>query len=144
MKKGIDYIGVSVVFFCHDRQGRFIMQKRSSNCKDENGRWDIGAGAIEHGERILDALSREIKEEYKTTKLHDVNFLGMREVHRVKDGKPDHWIGLDYKVLVNPEDVGNGEPEKIDEVRWFTLNKLPSPVHSQLPYFLEKYRDVLG
>lgn len=42
--KGVDYIGVCVVYFCHDGKGEFVMAKRSSNARDEHGRWDIGGG----------------------------------------------------------------------------------------------------
>lgn len=38
MKNGIDYIGVGVVFFCHDGGGNFLMNKRSKNSRDEQGR----------------------------------------------------------------------------------------------------------
>jgi hypothetical protein len=47
MEKGLDYTGISVVYFCHDGNGNFLMQKRGKNCRDENGRWDIGGGALE-------------------------------------------------------------------------------------------------
>jgi hypothetical protein len=33
--------------------------------------------------------------------------------------------------LVDPTKVKNNEPEKIDEIGWFSLDKLPSPLHSQ-------------
>ena len=46
MKKGEDYIGVSVVYFCHDGKGNFVMAKRSENCRDEIGNWDIGGGGL--------------------------------------------------------------------------------------------------
>ena len=62
MRKGIDYIGVGVVFFCHDGNGNFLMSKRSKNTRDEHGRWDPGGGSIELGEPVEGALEREIKE----------------------------------------------------------------------------------
>lgn len=42
MKPGVDYIGVCVVYLCHDGQGNFVMNKRGKNCRDEVGKWDIG------------------------------------------------------------------------------------------------------
>lgn len=42
MTKGADYTGVAVVYYCHDGAGKFVMAKRSGNCRDEQGRWDIG------------------------------------------------------------------------------------------------------
>lgn len=64
MKKGIDYTGVSVVFFCHDCKGRILMAKRSQNCRDEKGKWDIGGGGLDFGENVDETLAKEIMEEY--------------------------------------------------------------------------------
>ena len=45
--------------------------------------------------------------------------------------------------MVNREKVANGEPHKFDEIGWFTLNNLPSPLHSQLANFIEKYSKLI-
>ena len=52
MQKGLDFIGVSVVYFCHDGKGNILMQKRGVKARDENGNWDIGAGGMELGDSI--------------------------------------------------------------------------------------------
>ena len=65
MKKGEDYTGVSVVFFCHDGEGNWLLSKRSVNTRDEHGAWDPGGGGIEFGDSVEDTLGKEIKEEYK-------------------------------------------------------------------------------
>ena len=141
-KAGIDYPGVSVVFFCHDDDGNFLMQKRGKNCRDENDRWDIGAGAVKIHEKVEDTLTREVEEEYGTFVLK-YKFLGYRDVHRENNGIKTHWVTHDFKVLVDKSQVKNGEPYKFDEIGWFTLNNLPSPLHSQLLHFLEIYKNKL-
>lgn len=141
-KKGVDFTGVSIVFICHDGNGNFLMAKRSKNCRDEQGNWDIGAGSLEFGESVLDTLKREIKEEY-CTEVIDAEFLGYRDVHRINDGKKTHWIGLDFKVKVNRDKAKIGEPHKQDDIGWFTLTNLPAPQHSQFPKFLENYKHRL-
>jgi len=143
MQKGVDYVAVGVVFFCHDGKGNVLLCKRGINCRDEHGNWDIGGGGIEFGDTALDTLKKEIKEEYNTDVL-DYEFLGYRDdVYREHNGKKIHWVALDFKVLVDPTTVKNGEPHKLDEVKWFTLDTLPTPLHSQMPVFLEKYKDKL-
>ena len=142
MKKGVDCIGVTVVYFCHDGQGKVLFAKRSQNVRDEQGRWDIGGGAVEFGERAEQVLKREIKEEYNADVI-SFEFLGFRDVHRVHDGQPTNWIGLDFKVLIDPKNVKIGEPDKFDDIGWFKLDERPTPNHSQLPEFLEKYRGKL-
>ena len=142
MKKGIDYPGVSVVYFCHDGDGNFLMQKRGENCRDEVGNWDIGAGGLDLGDGVIYTLIKEIREEYSTDVLSHES-LGYRDVHRQDNGMSTHWIALDFKVLVDRDKATNGEPNKFDEIGWFTLNDLPSPVHSQLPDFIDRYRSSL-
>jgi hypothetical protein len=52
---------------------------------------------------------------------------------------------LDFKVLVDPGKVKNGEPHKMDEVKWFTFKNMPAmeQSHSQWPEFLRLYKDKL-
>ncbi|MFH0856271.1 MAG: NUDIX domain-containing protein [bacterium] len=143
MQKGIDYIAVSVVYLCHDGKGNFVMAKRSKNARDEHGRWDIGGGALEFGEKVEDGLRKEIKEEY-TADIINYEFLGFRDVHRVNnEGKKTHWIALDFKVLADRNMVKIGEPHKFDEIKWFTMETLPENMHSQLGIFFEKYKEEI-
>ena len=142
MIKGEDYTGVCVVYYCHDGEGNFAMNKRSENCRDEKGRWDIGGGAVEFWDTLEKTIRDEIKQEY-STKVLEYEFLGNREVFRENMGKPTHWLTFDYKVLVDKNKLLNGEPHKFDDIGWFRIDNLPSPIHSQLPYFLKKYRNKL-
>ena len=142
MQKGVDYVGITVVYFCHDGKGNVLLSKRGKNSRDEHGTWDPGGGGVEFGDTIEDTLRKEIAEEYCTDIL-DYEFLGYRDILREHNGKKTHWIAIEFKVLVDREKVKNGDPHKFDAVEWFTLKNLPSPLHSQFPDFLEKYKDKL-
>jgi len=142
MKKGMDYVGVSVVYFCHDGAGRFVMAKRNNNTRDEHGRWDIGGGGVDFGDSVEGTVRKEVKEEYCADVL-GLEFLGFRDVHREHEGRATHWIALDYMVLVDPKQVKNGEPHKFDEIGWFTLDSIPAHSHSQFPEFLQRYMEKL-
>lgn len=142
MNKGVDCIGVSIIYFCHDGKGNFVMAKRTSNSRDEYGRWDIGGGGLRFEEPVKQCLKREIKEEYDADVL-EYEFLGFRDVHREHDGSKTHWIALDFKVLVDKDKVRNAEPHKFDEIKWFKLDDIPDNIHSQLPTFFEKYKGKL-
>jgi 8-oxo-dGTP pyrophosphatase MutT (NUDIX family) len=142
MKKGVDCIGNTVVFACHDGEGNYLFSKRSTKCRDEHGTWDPGGGGVELGDTVIDTLKKEIMEEYCTDVL-EYEFLGYRDVHREHEGTKTHWIALDFKVLVDREKVRNGEPDKMEKIGWFRIDNLPNPPHSQLPHFLELYRDRL-
>ena len=128
MKKGFDYTGVTVSFRCHDGEGNYVMHKRSKTCRDEQGAWDFGGGGVKFNEPLEDALAREVKEEYGANVI-SFEFLGFRELFREHDGQPTHWVRFNYEVLVNPAQVINNEPDKLEEIKWVRLDNLPQPVH---------------
>ncbi len=131
LKRGVDYIGVSVSFVCHDGKGNVLLNKRGQNCRDEQGRWDNGGGSLEFGETFEECLRRELKEEYCVEPESFVN-IGTFNNLREHDGKKTHWICILYAVKVDPSQVQNGEPHKLDEIGWFSPDALPSPPHSCL------------
>lgn len=142
MKKGVDFVGVSVTSFCHDGAGNVFLNKRGIHCRDEHGRWDLCGGGLEFGDTTIATMHKEIKEEYCTDVL-GYEFLGYRDILREHDGAKTHWIGLDFTVLIDRAKAKNGEPYKFDEVGWFRVGAFPEPMHSQWPFFWEKYKDRL-
>lgn len=143
MQRGIDHIGVAVVPFSHDGNGKYLLGLRTDKCRDEQGRWEpTGGGSIEHGEALEEALIREVREEIGA-KPFNIEFLGFREVFREFDGKRTHWVAFDYRVQVDPAEVRIMEPEMCAQLRWCAIDAIPEPAHSQFPVFLEKYKDKL-
>lgn len=136
LKRGVDYIGVTVNFIVHDGKGNILLQKRSQNCRDEQGKWDVGGGALEFGERLEDAVRREMKEELLTEAL-DIKFIKTYEALRDNNGTPTHWMAFAHIVRVDPKTVKIGEPHKIDEIAWFTSKNLPYPLHSMFAQALD-------
>ncbi len=131
LKKGIDYIGVNVVFWCHDGNGNILFSKRSQKCKDEQGRWECGGGSMEFGESFDDAVTRELMEEYCTKPLK-IDYVATQNMIRTHEGKKTHWMNNIHCALVDPKTVRIGEPDKIDEIGWFPIDALPTPLHSQI------------
>jgi 8-oxo-dGTP diphosphatase len=143
MKKGFDYIGISVVNMCHDGNGNYLISKRGPGCRDEHGTWEpAGSGGVEHTESLEEAIRREVKEECGAMVKH-FEFMGFREVLRNIDGKTVHWIAFDFKTEIDPNEVKIMEPDKCTDFQWCTVEEIPHPQHSQFPYFLEKYKDKL-
>jgi ADP-ribose pyrophosphatase YjhB (NUDIX family) len=140
MKKGIDYTGITVCFHCHDGEGNYAIHKRSARCRDEQGRWDFGGGGLKFGETLEDGVRREVLEEYGAES-KEIEYIGFDEIFREHGGEKTHWISVRFRVLVDPEQVKNNEPEKMDEIRWVTTDNLPKPLHSQLGWLIEKYKD---
>jgi 8-oxo-dGTP diphosphatase len=142
-QKGVSFVGVGTVFFCHDGNGKFLMSKRSQKCRDEQGRWEIAGGGLKWGVTAEDNLRREIKEEFDAF-AQQIEFLGYRDVFRtLKDGTPTHWLMLDYAVEIDPKEAKRNEPDMSDDIGWFTLANQPTPVHSQHLALINKYRSKL-
>jgi len=142
LRRGVDFIGVTCVFVCHDVKGNILLHKRSHKCRDEQGKWDTGGGAHEFGVTFTETVMREIKEEYGAV-ASDLEFIKVYDALRnLQDGTPTHWVAVVYAALVDPKQVINNEPYKIDEIGWFKLDKLPSPLHSQSKSVLQSVHDA--
>ena len=139
LRRGIDHIGISASFVGHDGKGNVLLQKRGPKCRDEQGRWDVGGGAIEFGESIDEAVKREIAEELCCDTIA-IDFLTVYDAHREHNDVKTHWVAIIHAVQVDPDKVKIGEPDKIEEFAWFTSNNLPTPLHSQ---FWKSYQVAL-
>jgi 8-oxo-dGTP diphosphatase len=142
MQKGLDYTGITIVFLCHDGQGNIVLNKRSQNCRDEKGKWDCGGGGLDFGDTVVGTLKKEIQEEYCTDIL-EYKFMGYRDVHRMHEEKPTHWIALDFLVHVDRAKVANGEPHKFDAVEWFKMGDLPEPMHPGVLTLIDTHKEII-
>lgn len=136
MRQGFDYIGVTVVFYCHDGKGNLLLHKRTQNCRDEKGRWDCGGGAMKFGESFDQSVRREVSEEYCCA-IQKLDFVRVINVIRKHEGKKTHWLAFLFAAQVNPKDVKIGNKRKMERIAWFKLNKLPKPLHSMFLTHLE-------
>ncbi len=134
--RGIAFIGVTVVFFCHDGKGKLLLHKRSKKNRDEHGRWDPGGGSMEFGESFEEAVRREVKEEY-CAEILKLDFITVNNVVRNHKGRKTHWIAIVFAAKVDPKEAKIGEPEKMDNIGWFAPDKLPKPLHSKMDEFLK-------
>ena len=140
LKRGVDFIGITCTFFCHDGKGNFLLNKRSQKCRDERGTWDCGSGALKFGESFEEGTRREVREEYgvEIKKLQQVQ---VRNVLRTNhEGEQTHWVAIVFTCLIDAKKVKNGDPDKIEELRWFHYSELPTPLHSQFEHHFEAVR----
>lgn len=145
LKMGVDCTGISIVFVCHDGNGKFLLHKRSTNCRDEQGCWDFGGGKLEFGETLVEGLLRELREEYGCSKPVFEETLYPRErFHTLPDDTKSHWIYFPFILRIDPAQVIIGDPDKMDEIGWFTLDNLPQPLHSAIPSFIANFKNELA
>lgn len=143
MQKGVDFTGISVITICHDGNARYLLEYRSNKCRDEHFTWSpVGSGGLKRGERLEDAVKREVKEECGA-EAFDIECIGYREVFRQHDSKETHWIAFDFRAKVDPKSVAIQEPDMCLKLEWCRVTEIPEPQHSTFPAFLKKYRDIL-
>jgi 8-oxo-dGTP diphosphatase len=121
-KPGKDYIGVGGGVLIFNDKKEVLLMKRGKNSKNEVGYWNKVGGEVEYGEKVIDMIKRETKEEVGIT----INIWGYlaHSDHIIKKDK-QHWVGFNYLADVKKGIAKNMEPDKFDDVRWFSLKKLP-------------------
>jgi len=143
MKPGVDFTGITTPFYCNDGKDKFLLHKRSVNCRDEHGAWDPGSGRLGFGETPEESVIREVQEEYGCSgKIQ--KHLPIHSLAREWKGKQTHWLVIPFLILVNPTEAKINEPDKMNEIGWFTLDNLPKPLHTGAQHFLANYRKYLA
>ncbi len=140
MKIGHDFVGITTPFYCTDGKGNILMHKRTEKCRDEHHRWDTGSGKLEFDLSLEQNVLQEVLEEYGC-RGEIIDSLPAHDIFREHDGKKTHWIAVPFFVKVNPAEVKNGEPEKITDLTWFSLDKLPEPLHTGFALTFNKFKE---
>jgi 8-oxo-dGTP diphosphatase len=140
MKRGIDYIGVGVGAMIVDTQGRLFMARRGPQAKNERGLWEFPGGSVEFGERLADALRREIGEEYGVE--IDVGPLLDVADHILPD-EGQHWVSPTYLCRITRGEPRILEPEKCSEIGWFFPDALPTDLTQISRVNIKHYKERL-
>lgn len=133
MKTGVDTIGISTSFYCHNRKGEWLLHKRSDACRDERGMWDSGGGKVEFGLTLQENVLKEIQEEYCCSAIIEEQLPAITLIRNTSEGVLTHWIVVPFILLIPEEEEQNvriGDVEKISTLGWFSFNSLPHPLHS--------------
>lgn len=145
MKKGIDYIGIGCGALIINDKNETLLIKRTSKTRNENGFWSKPGGGVEFGEKVEDAVKREIKEELGV-EIELIKFLGFTN-HIIKS-ESQHWVAFSYLAKIINGELKNLEPAKHEEIKWFKLDSLPEkisqttiePINEYLKY--NKYNKI--
>src|SRR5882724_4681452 len=142
MKKGTDYIGVSVGAMIFNDKGELFLAKRSTNTTNQHGCWETPGGSIKFGETLSDAVKREIKEEYGV----EIDLIEQfPAADEILIEEKQHWVPTTFLAKIKKgQSPKIMEPYKCDEIGWFALQNLPRPLSFitklDLKMYEEKYR----
>ena len=101
---------------------RLLLVKRLK--APEAGHWSLPGGKVDFGERLADAVKREIFEELGvgialTRPLGLVEMIGL-------DGQ--HWVSPIYVAAIETGEPVNREPSKDEGLVWADLDAPPAPL----------------
>ncbi len=113
-------VGVGVIIIKKDKV--LLLKRKNSH---GNGTWAFVGGHLEFNERLEDCAKREAKEEAGIilTKIKPVAFTN--DFFK-KENK--HYITLFVTAEIKSGEVKNMEPEKCEELDWFSWDKFPKPL----------------
>ncbi len=136
MTPGVDYIGVGCGALIVNDKNETLLFKRGIKSRNQAGYWSKPGGTVEFGEKIEDAIRREIKEELGVD-IELIKFLGFTN-HIIKE-ENQHWLSISYLAKITKGDPKNMEPNKHDEIGWFSLDNLPEKLTQTTSELIEEY-----
>ncbi len=125
MKKGSDYIGVGCGALIVNDKNEVLLLKRTGKSRNEAGFWSKPGGGVEFGEKVEDAVKREILEELGV-EITLTDFLGY--TNHIIESEKQHWIAFNYLAKITKGEPKNLEPEKHEEIKWFNFSALPENI----------------
>ena len=136
MQRGLDYIGVGVGALIVDETGRVFLARRGPQARNERGLWEFPGGSVEFGERLADALKREMLEEYgveiAVDELLDV-------VDHILPDEGQHWVSRTFICSIVSGEPAIREPDKCAEIGWFAPEAVPGDLTQITRRNLEHY-----
>jgi mutator protein MutT len=137
MRAGVDYIGVGVGAIIVDEQGRLFLARRGPKAGNERGLWEFPGGSVDFGERLADALRREMREEYAI----DIEIGELVDVaDHILPEENQHWVSPSFVARVIAGEPAIQEPEKCSAIGWFALDQIPEDLTRITRLNLENYR----
>jgi 8-oxo-dGTP diphosphatase len=125
-----------VVAVAVDGDGRYLLVRRS-----DTGTWGLPGGWIDYGERIAEALTRELREEtgYRVVELGRV--VG---IYSARDRDPrlhSVCVAVEARVELGPAELN---PLEITEVRAFAFEEIPAELAFDTRRILDDHRASLA
>ena len=114
----------TAVYLILEKDGKVLLARRC-NTGYQDGNYQVPAGHIDAGELPTEALIREMKEELGIALRHDdLRFVhaSFRPKHDVTGDRVDYFFRADRW----DGEITNAEPEKCDDIQWFSYDEFPT------------------
>lgn len=122
-KSGKTHIGVGCgALIFNDKRNEVLLMKRSKNSKNQAGWWSQPGGEVDFNEKAITATKREIKEELGI----EIDIWARTpHIDHILKKEFQHWVAFPFLATIKKGVPKIMEPHKCDELRWFSLDKLP-------------------
>jgi ADP-ribose pyrophosphatase YjhB (NUDIX family) len=141
MIAGHDCIGVGIGALTFDSKGRIFLAKRGEAATNERGYWEFPGGRLEFGERLIDGVRREFREEYEMD-ICVVHLLGAFD--HILAAEQQHWVAVTFIACHRGGTPRILEPNKCSAIGWFGLGELPQPLSQISRHNLKAYNSEHG
>jgi mutator protein MutT len=141
LQKGKDFIGVGVGAIIFNDEGKVFLNKRGQNARNERGKWEFPGGGVRFGEKLEDAIKREIKEEFNI----EIEILDQLKVSdHIIENEGQHWVSPTFVTKLVAGEPKIMEPDKCDEFKWvdiveIELDKISIISKGDYASYIEKY-----
>ena len=116
---GFDVIGVGVGAMIFNEAGEVFLSQRGPLAKNERGTWEFPGGGVDYGERLEDAIQREIMEEYGM--VIEITALLSVDDH-ILPAEGQHWVSPTYLARHISGEPRILEPGKCSAIGWFAID----------------------
>lgn len=129
-------VGIGVMII---KNNRILLGHRITKGEDTGGiyepdTWCLPGGKQEYDETIFECAIREVKEETNLTIWNLDVFNAVDDIQSYK-----HFVTIQIIARNYSGDIKIMEPNKQDEWKWFSLDKLPEKIYSPSKKFIEAY-----
>ena len=138
--KGKDYIGVGGGCLILNDKKEVLLIRRAGEVRNEAGWWSKPGGSVKFGEKVEEAMIREMKEELNI----DVKITGYLPhtdhiITKNSNDEEQHWVAFNLIAKIISGTPKNMEFHKCDKIGWFALDKLPEKITQTTSEPVENY-----
>ncbi len=104
------------------------------------GTWSAPGGHLEYGESFEECAIREAREE-AGIEISELQFIGVR--NDIFRDEKKHSVTLSMRAGKYRGEPSIMEPDVFDDIGWFSLSALPTPLFLSMERFLQSDQDCL-
>lgn len=125
------------VYILNEKSEVLLLHRRGNHGA---GTWSAPGGHLEYGESFEECAIREAREEAGIA-VSDLQLIGVRNDIFQVEGK--HYVTLSMRTKQYQGEPKIMEPDVFDDIQWFPLDALPSPLFLSMERFLQSDQDCL-